>query len=201
MGFIVDNGFKVDDLFCGLKVYETGHLPECFSKENDLIFVAMQWDGLNSNRKKVYERLKSIGYRFANIISPNAIIHSEIKGDNCWICDYVIIENDVEIGNNVFIKSKATILHCSNIRNHSFIGANSLIAGSCNVGEQSYVGISSTIFNRVNIGKKCLVGACTYVKRNLPDYTIIKTPNDEFIQIQSSEEEIETKLLASVKIR
>lgn len=200
-GFVVDAAYKTCDTYCGLPVFELENLPESFDKDKDLLFIAMEWDRLNAVRKNIYLRLKKEGFRFANIISPHALLHSDIEGENCWICDKVVIENDVIIHDNVFVKTGATIAHFSEVGAHAFIGANSFTAGNCKIGEQTYLGICSTIFNSVKVGSKCLVGACVYVKRNLADNSVIKTKNDEFVITQFNEEEIESKLLASIKIR
>lgn len=201
LGFVVDKEYKKSDTYLDEPVYTFDSLPKEFDKSKDCLFVAMEWDKLNSTRRKLYTRLKSEGYKFANIISPHAIIHGEIMGDNCWICDGVIIENNVKIYEDVMVKSGAKIAHLSTIYPHCFVGANSFLAGGVNIGEQTYIGVSATIFNSVNIGKKCLVGGATYVKRHLPDCSVIKTKNDDFIIKQYPEEEIESKLLAAVKVR
>lgn len=201
LGFVVDKEYKKSDTYLDEPVYTFDSLPKEFDKSKDRLFVAMEWDKLNSTRRKLYTRLKSEGYKFANIISPHAIIHGEIMGDNCWICDGVIIENNVKIYEDVMVKSGAKIAHLSTIYPHCFVGANSFLAGGVNIGEQTYIGVSATIFNSVNVGKKCLIGACTYVKRHLPDFSVIKTKSDEFVIKQYGEEEIESKLLAAVKIR
>ncbi len=201
LGFVVDKEYKTCDTYCDRPVFTFDELPEGFDKANDYLFIAMEWDKLNATRKKLYQRLKSEGFKMANIVSPHAIIHGNIMGDNCWICDGVIIENDVKIYEDVMVKSGAKIAHLSTIYPHCFVGANSFLAGGVNLGEQTYVGVSATIFNSVNIGKKCLIGACVYVKRHLPDCSVIKTKNDEFDIKQYSEDEIENKLLAAIKIR
>lgn len=201
LGFVVDKEYKTTDIYCNNPVFTFDNLPSEFDKEKDYLFIAMEWDKLNATRRKVYLRLKNEGYKLANIISPHAMIHGNILGDNCWITDGVIIENDVNVYEDVMIKSRATIAHLSTIEPHCFVGANSFLAGGVHLGEQTYVGISATIFNSVNVGKKCLIGACTYVKRHLPDCSVIKTKNDEFIIKQYGEDEIENKLLASIRIR
>ena len=201
LGFVVDKEYKTIDRYCDKPVFTFDNLPSEFDKEKDFLFIAIEWDRLNAVRKKVYLRLKNEGYRLANIISPHAMIHGNILGDNCWITDGVIIENDVTIYEDVMIKSRATIQHLSTIEPHCFVGANSLLAGHVHLGEQTYVGISATIFDAVNIGKKCLIGACTYVKRHIPDCSVIKTKNDEFVMKQYGEDEIENKLLTSISIR
>ena len=201
IGFVVDKEYKACDTYCDKPVFTFDSLPVGFNKCKDYLFIAMEWDRLNATRRKLYERIKKDGYQLANIISPHAIVHGVLLGDNCWICDGVIIENDVKIYENVMVKSGAKIAHLSTIEPHCFVGANSFLAGGVNLGEQTYVGISATIFNSVNVGKKCLIGACTYVKRHLPDYSVIKTKNDEFDIKTYSEDEIENKLLAKIRIR
>lgn len=201
IGFAVDAKYKTIDTYCNLPVYDFDNLPSSFDKDRDFVFIAMEWDKLNSVRRSVYERIKKMGFKMANIISPNAIIHGSILGDNCWICDNVVLENDVEIYENVMIKTGAIVAHLSIVEKHSFIGARSFLAGDVHVGEQTYIGVGSIIFNSVNIGKKCIVGAAVYVKRHLPDYSLIKTPNDEFVIKTYDEFEIENKLVASIKIR
>lgn len=201
MGFVVDKEYKNTDYFCGLPVFDFDQLPDDFDKQQDFLFIAMEWNRLNADRRDVYNRLKNNSFKLANIISPSAIIHGNLEGDNCWICDYVVIENDVVIKNNVFVKTKATIAHLSMIDSHCFIGANSFLAGGVHVGEQTYIGISATIFNSVNIGKKCLIGGGVVVKRHVSDFTIVKTRNDDNVITEYSKDTIEQKLLASIKIR
>lgn len=201
LGFVVDQAYKTCDVYCDMPVFTFDNLPEDFNKSVDRLFVAMEWDRLNATRKKLFNRLREEGYHFANIISPHAIIHGEIRGENCWICDNVVIENDSVVYDDNFIKTGAIVQHVSVIESHCFIGARAQMAGGVHIGEQSYIGIGAIIFNGVNIGRKCLVGGATYVKRHLPDFCAIKTKNDEFVIKQYGEDEIEAKLLASIKVR
>lgn len=201
LGFVVDKEYKTCDVYCDMPVFSFDELPSEFDKEKDLLFIAMEWDRLNATRRKLYLRLKGEGYKLANIISPHAIIHGNILGDNCWICDNVVIENDSVVYDDNFIKTGAIVQHLSIIESHCFIGARAQMAGGVHIGEQSYVGIGAIIFNGVNIGRKCLVGGATYVKRHLPDFCAIKTKSDEFVIKQYGEDEIEAKLLASIKVR
>lgn len=202
VGFAVDQKYKKIDFYKELPVYCIEELDSYYKKDEISLFIPIQWNYLNKQRKDLYYRLKNKGFNFVSIISPNAVIHSCVTiGDNCWIADYVIIESNVTIGNNVFIKSRATVGHFSVIYDHAFIGISSIIGGKSIVGEQSFIGINSTIFDEVKIGKKCLIGACSIVKRSLSDYTIIKTTQAHLVQSQSDEHTIEGKLVASKSIR
>lgn len=201
IGFAVDRDYKTEDSFCDLPIFTTDSLDAIIDKENDYLFVAIQWNNLNSDRKKVYCHLKSQGYKFANLISPTAIINGRIEGDNCWISDCVIIDFDAVIKNNVYLKIGAFIADGVSVENHSFIGARSIIAGGVKIGEQSFVGVGSVIFDNVKVGKKCIVGAATALKRNLEDFSVYKTQQDSYTVKQYTEAEIESKLQFKKNVR
>ena len=201
LGFAVNQRYKTKKSFCGLPVYTIETLDSVIDKQKDFLFVAIQWNNLNADRRSVYEQLKAKGYKFANLISPNAIIHGEIKGDNCWIADYVVIDFSSSVYNNVFLKIGASILDNVTIYDHCFVGAKSLIAGGCKIGEQSFVGLSATIFDDVTIGKKCIIGASTSVKRNMNDYSLIKTDINNNIVKVYSKDTIEGKLQFQKNVR
>lgn len=95
----------------------------------------------------------------------------------------------------------AIVGHRSVIENHCFITIKAAICGAVHIGEQSYIGANSTIFDEVKIGKKCLIGGATVVKRNVPDCSVVKTPNDTMIIKQYTEDVIESKWQAHNNIR
>lgn len=203
VGFAVDREYRSADTFCGLPVYCLEELGTIIDKSETGVFIPIQWNYLNRQRRDMYCRLKREGFRFVNIIAPDAVIHSGGSvGENCWISDGVVIESNVTIGDNVFIKTKAWIGHYTVIEDHCFIGAASKVAGKALVGEQSFVGIDAMIFDGVKLGKKCLVGACSVVKRSLPDYSYVKLTDGGGVEIrQCGEFEIEEKLVAAKNIR
>ncbi len=201
VGFAVNNIYKTCDTYCGLHVYAIENLEENINKDTDFIFVAMQWNKLNAERRKVYETLKAQGYKFADIIAPDAIVNGELHGGNHWICEGSIIGFGSVLSENVFVKIGAVVANNTYIGSHSFIGARSFIAAGVNVGEQSFIGVSSTVFDRVTIGKKCIVGGGTIVKRNLQDFSVIKTASESFVIKQYDEDVIESKLISKKNIR
>ena len=183
------------------QVFPLEDLNQYIDIENDLLFVAVLWNRLNADRRYLYEKVKSMGFKLANIVSPNASVRGEIKGDNCWICDNVIVQERVELGSDVFIKDNAVVAHWSKVANHAFIAINATVCGSVVVGEQSYIGANATVFDEVKIGKKCLIGGATIVKRNVPDCSVVKTPNDTMIIKQYPEDAIENKWQAHHNVR
>ena len=153
-----------------------------------------------ADRRDLYLRLKARGFKFANIISPKASIRGTVSGDNCWIHDFVVIQNDTTIGNNVAIMAQSLIGDNAVIEDHCFLGAKSTVGGGSVIGEQTFVGINCTVFDDTKVGKKCILGACTSVKRNVLDYSLYKTSSEIVIK-QYGEDVIESKLMFSKNVR
>lgn len=200
VGFAVNKKYKSCDTFCDLPVYALENLKEEV-KVDFSIFIALLWNHLNKDRRNLYEYCQSEGYQMVNLISPHAIIRGEIEGDNCWIHDFVVIQNNTRIKSNVAIMAYTLIGDSCLVEPHCFFGARSLLGGGSKVGEQSFIGLNATIFDDTIIGKKCIVGACTAVKRNMPDFSKYATPSDNIVIKQYSEEEIENKLVFSANKR
>lgn len=194
VAFAVDEKYMQGTDYLSLPVLPLEHLDEYIDKSSVKLFVALLWNRLNADRRDIYLRLKNQGYQFANLISPTARIRGELRGDNCWIHDYVVIQNDAVIGNNIAIMAMALVGDHVVLGDHCFLGAKSTVAGGSIVGTQCFIGINCTIFDDTHVGNKCILGACTAIKRNVPDYSLIKT-SSEIAILQYNENEIESKLL------
>ncbi len=201
VGYAVDKEYIKSDDFLGKPIYPLEYLARYIDKNCVKLFIAMLWNKLNSERRDLYNNLKCQGFTFANVVSPTAQVRSEIRGDNSWIHDYVVIQNDTVLGSNNMIMTQTLIGANVKMGSHCFCGAKSTIGGGCTVGDQTFIGINSTIFDDRIVGKKCIVGACVAVKRNLPDYSVIKTALENNIVKQYAADIIETKLMFSKNIK
>lgn len=200
VGFAVDEKYRTTDTFYNKPVFSLETLAEQVDKNDVKVFIALLWNRLNADRRDLYSRLKAQGYQFANIISPKAVIRGKINGDNCWIHDFVLIQNDAVIGNDVAVMAFSLIGAGSIIEDHCFLGAKSTVGGGSSIGSQSFVGINCTVFDDTQIGEKCILGACTAVKRNMPNYSYIKTSSAYEIK-QYDKDTIEEKLIFSKNVR
>ena len=200
-GFAVDSKYIKEKTYLNFPVYPLENLKDCIDIDEVELFVAIGWNRLNADRRDMYNRLKKEGYKFANLISPTAIVRGRLDGDNIWINDYSVLQSDCVIKSNVVIREQVLIGNNTVIEPHCFIGVKSLVAGGCKIGEQTFCGLSSTIFDATNIGKKCLVGACTSVKRHMPDYSLCKTAIESTVTKQYTEDVIETKLVTGRSVR
>ncbi|MBR1666838.1 MAG: acetyltransferase [Bacteroidaceae bacterium] len=201
IGFAVNGQYKDRSEFCDLPVYTLENLNEEVDSDDFCVFVALLWNHLNADRRNVYNYCKQKNYEMVNLISPLAVIRSEITGDNCWIHDHVVIQNSTKLGSNIAIMQGTLIGADAIVGSHCFFGAHSILAGGCTVGEQSFIGLHATVFDDTHIGRKCIVGACTAVKRNMPDFSKYVTSSDNFVIKEYTENEIENKLVFSKNVR
>lgn len=200
-GFAVDKLYYEIPEFLGLPVYELDKLEEIPDIKNTFLFVAMLWNRLNADRRDVYNRLKMGGGRFANLISPTAVNRGRLKGDNCWIHDYVVIKSDAEIGANCMIMAHTLLGAYASLGDHCFCGARSVIGGGASVGNQTFIGINCVVYDETKVGSQCILGACGAIKRNVPNRTIVK-PKTSCMETKSYPEDvIESKLMHKCIIR
>lgn len=130
--------------------------------------------GDNSLRKKLYEKVKNIGYTFINVFHPSAIISEYAKfGLGNVVMASVFIGPDTEIGNNVIVNTGAMIEHDCIIKDHVHVAPGAKIAGRVKIGEASHIGIGAVIIQGVEIGKNSLIGAGTVVLNDVPDNAVV----------------------------
>ena len=116
------------------------------------------------------------------IVLPNASI-----GEDCNICSHCLIENDVQIGDRVTVKSGVQLWDGLRIENDVFIGPNvtftndlfprsrvhknSLLRTDIHAGAS--VGAGATILPGISIGSGAMIGAGAVVTQSVPPYAIV----------------------------
>lgn len=143
-----------------------------------------------------------------------------IKGDGIKVRKKsklrVVIQDDVEIGSNVFIQKGTsqdtlisrfvTINNSVNIGHDVEIGEGTSIGFNCSVSGYSKIGIFNdlspgvVVSNRVTLGKYCQVGIGSLVLHNFPDnQQILGQPAEEIVKYKSQRRAIKEKILGEYK--
>jgi UDP-3-O-[3-hydroxymyristoyl] glucosamine N-acyltransferase len=114
----------------------------------------------------------------------------------------VVIEDDVEIGNNttidravlgstilrknVKVDNLVHIAHGVEIGENSLIIANSMIAGSCKIGSNVWVAPSASILNKLTVGDNATIGMGAVVLKRVEDnQVIVGNPGKDLSQRKS----------------
>lgn len=126
--------------------------------------------GVGPNRGRLFERFKSDGYQFANVIHPSAIIAPDvILSEGVQIMAGAIVQTGSRIGNNVIINTRAAVDHDCHVGDHAHISPGVTFSGGVLVGENTHVGTGATVIQNIRIGCNCLVAAGAVVVRDVPD--------------------------------
>ena len=121
-------------------------------------------------RKKIIAELRLDPRRFANVVSPAAVVSPYAKiGLNVLVMPGVVITSNCTIGDHVCILPNSVIHHDAKIGGYTLIGSNVVIAGATNIGEGCYIGSGSSIINGISVGNGCLVGMGTNVIKSVSD--------------------------------
>lgn len=137
-------------------------------------FICIGYLGKGNIRNKLYDRLKSIGFRLPAIIDKTAVLAEDISiGEGTFIGKRTIINSDVHVGNMCIINTGVIIEHDCIIQDFTHISVAAVICGKVNIGKGSFIGANSTIIQECNIGEHCIIGAGTTVVRRVEDRRIM----------------------------
>lgn len=157
----VDDGQPVGAEICGILVAGgLANLPD-LRKEYSLLVVGI---GSNQFRAQVYEKAKTLGYGFPNIVAPSAYIspYSEM-GYGCVVLQNACIQNGASVGDGVLLNA-GTEIHCdAAVGDYALIYTNSVIRTRAAVGGYARIGSNCTICNNTTVSDGADIPDCTAV--------------------------------------
>ena len=138
----------------------------------------------NTLRKKVFFKLKSIGFKIPNLISNQAIIKPGVKmGKGNLVQSGTIIDNNCILKNNISIGLNVTIGHNTEIHSNVTISGGVITNGGCKIQQDSFIGMGAVVY--ANIGKNCKIS---------PNITILEdSDNNEMIFNGTKNKRFKTK--------
>ncbi len=124
-------------------------------------------------RRKMYEKMKSRGGKFINIIHPTAIVAGDVvMGEGNIINPYCIIGPNVKIGDFNLLTSQSVISHDSVLGTNNILST-ALLCGHVRVGDDNAFGIRSTVIPHLTIGSSNTIQAGMIVDRNVDDNSVV----------------------------
>ena len=118
-------------------------------------------------KERLYEYYRNHGFSFAKIVSNKAIV-----SPYAHLEDGIIIQNGVNVGPNVIIKSctklntNANIMHDVSIGKYCTIAPNVVALGYVEIGNGVFLGANSTVLPRVRLDDYTTIGAGAVVTKN-----------------------------------
>ena len=113
----------------------------------------------NLKRSRIFEDYKAMGYSFASMLHPMAIISPEARlGEGLQVMAGAILQPGCTLGSNVIINTGAVVEHHCVIEADAHIAPRATLCGGCQVGGESFIGA----------GAICVQGAI------IPPQTMVK---------------------------
>jgi UDP-perosamine 4-acetyltransferase len=172
---IVDSDFAlVDTKVLGVPVLGGDNMVNGFSPSEVKLVNGLGSVGLPFKRQQLFERFKSMGYDFATVVHPSAVVASDVElGEGAQVMAGVVIQPGSRIGKNVIINTRASIDHDSRIGDNSHIAPGVTLSGNVLVGESSHIGTGATVIQGINTGTGSFVAAGAVVVRDVAAHSAV----------------------------
>lgn len=140
--------------------------------KNENTFFVNLITGSTRIRHETTEQIINRGGKLCNFVHPNINLTMVTLGVGLYLQENVVLQAEVEVGDNTSIHMAAVVGHESKIGKSVFIAHAVSISGCCTVGDGTFIGTNATILPRVNIGQWATIGAGAVVTKDIPDFAV-----------------------------
>lgn len=129
----------------------------------------------NLRRQKLFRHFKQLGFQFATLVHPMAVIASTAQlAEGVQIMARVVLQPNVIIDQNTIINTGSCIDHDSYIGKGVHIAPGVTCSGNVKIGDEAMVGVGACLIQGVEIPKQMMVRAGSTVVKS----KVIREVND-----------------------
>lgn len=129
--------------------------------------------GLPVRREELFARYKGLGYRFARVVHPSAVVAADAElGEGAQVMAGAVIQPGCRIGDNVIVNTRASVDHDCHIGDHVHLAPGVTLSGGVTVADGVHVGTGATVIQGVRIGRGSLVAAGAVVVSDIPECSV-----------------------------
>jgi sugar O-acyltransferase (sialic acid O-acetyltransferase NeuD family) len=164
-----DGKNRSSENFMGVSVVGTDDdLQRLFLEGYTDAFITVGSIGDVSLRKKLYSKIKQIGFLIPNIIDPSSVISPySSMGEGVYVGKNAVINADTEIGNCAIINTASILEHECKIGDFVHIAPGSILSGGVWVDEGTHIGTGSVVKQGVRIGAYTMIGMGSIVLNDI----------------------------------
>lgn len=123
-------------------------------------------------RKQLASKFSELGYRFASIVSPSAIVSCTAKlGEGVQVFPGATINAGASVGKHSIINSCSLVEHDCIVESFVHIAPRASVCGGTVVRQGAHLGPGSVVGQGVDVGVNSIVGAGASVVRSLGSYS------------------------------
>jgi len=143
------------------------------SEIGELGFVVAIGNPYGHMRTKLHYLMKGKGLTPISFADPTALICNTVTyGEGLQVMASAIVHNDVEIGIQCIINTRALVEHDCVLKDGVEIAPGAVLCGRVRVGENSWIGANATVGPRVVIGDNSIIGAGAVVMTDIPSNVV-----------------------------
>ena len=130
--------------------------------------------GDGADRRRIFERHRSLGVKVATCVAPNAFVARDaVLGEGVLLCPGAVVNARAVLGDNTIVNTLASVDHDCVLGSHSQLTAGVNFGGWVRVGENCFFGIKSAVLPRLTVGDGVVVMAGALVTQSLPDGVMV----------------------------
>lgn len=158
--------------FFGVPVLGNESLLETYSGK---VEGALPVIGDLTERLRMFQRCRRLGFRLVNIIEPSVMAASDVKlGEGIFISFGCALLTGVEIKDFVFVGTGVNVLHDTVLGPNCVIGGGSTIGACVTVGRNVSFGVGVQVASgNKRIGDNVKLGAGSVVLKDVPDNVFV----------------------------
>lgn len=158
----------------GIAYLGTDDVVDAMDRANVMLVNGLGSVKSTTARMTIFERYRTLGFRFATIVHPSAIVaRCCVLGEGAQVLAGAIVQPDCEIGENSILNTGCRIDHDCRIGPNTHIAPGATLSGTVFVGDGAHIGTGAVIIQGIRIGKSAVVGAGAAVTRDVRDNAVV----------------------------
>lgn len=145
-------------------------LPALFSAGWHEAFVTLGSVGNPVGRHRIYDGLKTAGFRMATIVDPTAVVSARATlGEGVFVGRRAVINAGCAVGCCAILNTGCIVEHDCRVGDFVHVSPGAILCGNVAVGQDAHIGAGAVLRQGVAVGARALVGAGSVVVRDVPD--------------------------------
>jgi UDP-perosamine 4-acetyltransferase len=173
LGFVTPS-LNVGLEFCGKKILGNDLSISQYSVDKVEIVNGVGSLPRQDLRWELAEKIRKLGYRFATVVHPSAVIASDVNLDEgVQIMAGAVIQPKTKIGKDSIINTGVLIDHDCRISENCHIAPGVICSGGVTIGKGTHVGSGTVVTEYRSIKGNCIVAAGSVVYKDILDNTTL----------------------------
>jgi sugar O-acyltransferase (sialic acid O-acetyltransferase NeuD family) len=160
---------SIPDVVKGYDIPYLGTDIDFLAKDYSIDIPLFATPDLPAVRKKIHLRYQPLGFRFASLVDPSAIVSPTATiGQGCMVQAHCLVSANACLGEMVRLNVGAKVFHDVSVADFSTLAPNATALGHVSVSDSVYLGASCTILPFKRLGAGSTIGAGAVVTQDVP---------------------------------